>query len=225
MVRTLLVDDEVAFSESLAQGLSEHEFDVTLAHDGPSGFQLAKDPRFELVVLDLMLPGLSGLEVCRRLREDDVGTPVLMLTARDREADEAEALNIGADDYLRKPFSFAVLLARCRALQRRGGRDGWGELVVGDLALDPGRRLARRGAELVRLSRREAALLEYLMRAPGQVRCRQDILAHVWPDLEDAETNVVDVYVGYLRRKIDLPFGTTMLRTRRGLGYQVAADP
>ncbi|HEY6933145.1 MAG TPA: response regulator transcription factor [Marmoricola sp.] len=221
MVSVLVVDDEVPFAERLANGLAEHEFEVTVAYDGNTGLRLARDPRFDLVVLDLMLPGLSGVEVCRRLREDDIGTPVLVLTARDQEEDETEALNQGADDYLRKPFSFDVLLARCRALQRRGGRDGWGELVVGDLSLDPRRRCARRGPQVISLSRREAALLEYLMRAPGQVRCRHEILAHVWGDLEDPESNLVDVYVGYLRRKIDLPFGTSTLQTVRGQGYRV----
>jgi DNA-binding response OmpR family regulator len=216
----LVVDDEIRFARALAKGLDDHGFEVSLAHDGLEGYRLAKEPRFDVVVLDIMLPGLSGMEVCRRLRQEDVGTPILMLTARDSDADETDALDCGADDYLRKPFSFAVLVARCRALVRRGGREGWPELAVGDLALDPGRRIARRGSVQVQLSRREAALLEYLMRSPGRVLSKEDILEHVWGEA-DRDTNVVEVYIGYLRRKLDQPFGTHTVRTVRGQGYQL----
>ncbi len=219
MAQILLVDDEVRFARTLGEGLTDEGFQVHLAHDGFEGYRLAKEPEFEVIVLDIMLPGLSGVEVCRRLRADDVATPILMLTARDGESDEADALDSGADDYLRKPFSFTVLVARCRALLRRGGREGWSELVVGDLALDPGRRMARRGDAQVHLSRRETALLEYLMRSGGEVRSKDEILDHVWGDVEDRGTNLVEVYVGYLRKKLDQPFGTNTLRTHRGHGY------
>jgi two-component system OmpR family response regulator len=142
-----------------------------------------------------------------------------MLTARDADADETEALDVGADDYLRKPFSFTVLVARCKALLRRGGREGWSELIVGDLALDPSRRVARRGNVQIHLSPRETALLEYLMRSRGQIRSKDEILERIWGEVEDRPTNVVEVYVGYLRKKLDQPFGTTTLRTIRGQGY------
>jgi two-component system, OmpR family, response regulator len=221
MASVLLVDDEVRFARALGQGLTDHGFDVCLAHDGYDGYRLAKESQYDLVVLDIMLPRLSGVEVCRRLRAEDVGTPILMLTARDAVADETDALETGADDYLRKPFAFAVLVARCRALVRRGGRGGWSELVVGDLVLDPARRIARRGEVSIHLSRRETSLLEYLMRSRGSVRSRDEILEQVWGDLDEAGTNLVEVYVGYLRKKLDQPFGTHSLRTVRGQGYQL----
>src|SRR5512141_2070310 len=162
MANILLVDDEVLFAQTLGAGLRDQGFEVRLAHDGREGYRLAKDPSFDVVVLDIMLPRMSGVEACRRLRAEDVATPILMLTARGAVSDETDSLDAGADDYLRKPFSFKVLVDRCRALQRRGGREGWSELVAGDLVLDPGLRVARRGDVPITLSRREAALLEYL---------------------------------------------------------------
>ena len=221
MPNILVVDDEVRFARSLAEGLADQGFEVRLAHDGYEGHRLAKEPQFDIVVLDIMLPGLSGVEVCRRLRAEDVSTPILMLTARDAEADETGALDIGADDYLRKPFSFAVLVARCRALLRRGSREGWSELVVGDLVLDPARRVARRAGVPIHLSKRETAMLEYLMRSPGVVLSKEQILQRVWGDPENRGTNLVEVYIGYLRKKLDQPFGTSVLRTVRGQGYKV----
>jgi two-component system, OmpR family, response regulator len=225
MPRILLVEDEVRLASTVGRRLTDQGFEVRLAHDGYEGLRLAKEPQVNLVVLDIMLPGISGTEVCRRLRAEDVGTPVLVLTARDADADETDALDNGADDYLRKPFSLAVLVARCNALLRRGGREGWSELVVGDLVLDPGRRVARRGHQQICLSRREAALLEYLMRSRGRVRSREEILEHVWGDVENRATNVVDVYLGYLRKKLDQPFGTASLRTVRGRGYRLESSP
>jgi two-component system OmpR family response regulator len=217
--RILLVEDDVRLARTVANGLRDQSFQVRLAHDGYEGFRLAKEAEVGLIVLDIMLPGLSGIEVCRRLRADDLGTPILMLTARDADADETEALDVGADDYLRKPFSFTVLVARCKALLRRGGREGWSELIVGDLVLDPGRRVARRGNVQIHLSRRETALLEYLMRSRGQIRSKDEILERIWGEVDDRATNIVEVYVGYLRKKLDQPFGTTTLRTVRGQGY------
>jgi two-component system, OmpR family, response regulator len=219
MAKILVVEDEVPLALTVANGLKDQGFQVRLAHDGYEGFRLAKEPQVGLIVLDIMLPGLSGIEVCRRLRSDDLGTPILMLTARDADADETEALDVGADDYLRKPFSFTVLVARCKALLRRGGREGWSELIVGDLVLDPSRRVARRGNVQIHLSPRETALLEYLMRSRGQIRSKDEILERIWGEVEDRPTNVVEVYVGYLRKKLDQPFGTTTLRTIRGQGY------
>jgi two-component system OmpR family response regulator len=217
----LVVDDEVRFARTLAQGLTDQGFEVRLAHDGYEGYRLAREPTFDVVVLDIMLPGLSGVEVCRRLRAEDVGTPILMLTARDADSDETAALDIGADDYLRKPFSFAVLVARCGALLRRGGRQGWAELVVGDLTLNPALRTVRRGDVQIHLSRRESALLEHLMRSQGRVLSKEEILEHVWGELDVRETNLVEVYVGYLRKKLDQPFGRSIVRTVRGHGYQL----
>ena len=224
MAKILVVEDEVRLARIVANGLMDQGFQVRVAHDGYEGFRLAKEPEVGLIVLDIMLPGLSGIEVCRRLRADDVGTPILMLTARDADADETGALDVGADDYLRKPFSFAVLVARCKALLRRGGREGWSELIVGDLVLDPSRRVARRGDVEIHLSPRETALLEYLMRSRGQIRSKDEILEHIWGEVEDRATNIVEVYVGYLRKKLDQPFGTTTLRTVRGQGYRLE-DP
>ena len=219
MAKILLVEDEVRLARTVANGLMDQGFQVRLAHDGYEAFRLAKEPEFGLIVLDIMLPGLSGIEVCRRLRADDLGTPILMLTARDADADETDALDKGADDYLRKPFSFSVLVARCKALLRRGGREGWSELIVGDLVLDPSRRVARRGKVQIHLSPRETALLEYLMRSRGRIRSKDEILERIWGEVEDRPTNIVEVYVGYLRKKLDQPFGTTTLRTIRGQGY------
>jgi DNA-binding response OmpR family regulator len=221
----LLVDDEESVRTLLTFPLERDGYTVVQAADGEEALVRFDDQPVDLVVLDIMLPGISGTEVCRRLRAEDVGTPVLVLTARDADADETDALDNGADDYLRKPFSLAVLVARCNALLRRGGREGWSELVVGDLVLDPGRRVARRGHEQICLSRREAALLEYLMRSRGRVRSREEILEHVWGDVENRATNVVDVYVGYLRKKLDQPFGTASLRTVRGRGYRLESSP
>lgn len=216
----LVVEDEVRLARAVAEGLGDHGFDVAMAHDGHSGYRLAKQLDVELVVLDLLLPGMSGVEVCRRLRQEGIWTPVLVLTAKDGEADEAEALEVGADDFLRKPFSYRVLVARCRALLRRGPTDKPPQLSVGDLVLDPGRRTVSRGPTPIELTRREFALLEYLMRSPGAVCGKEDILRDVWgPASAGRDPNLVEVYIGYLRRKVDQPFGAESLRTVRGKGY------
>lgn len=220
MSHILLIEDEVPLAKALARGMEDRGHEVTLAHDGLVGYRLAKEPAFDVIVIDVMLPGVNGLEICRRLRDDHVDTPILVLTARVLESDETDALDTGADDYLRKPFSLEVLLARCRALTRRPGRrEGWNELVLGDLVLNPVRRVVRRGDLEVRLSRRETALLEYLMRARGQVFSKDDILEEVWGRTGNQDTNVVEVYVGYLRRKLDLPGRPSVVRTVRGQGY------
>jgi DNA-binding response OmpR family regulator len=222
MVRVLVVEDEVGLARALEDGFHDHGFTVTVAHDGFTGYRLAKESDFDVIVLDWMLPAMSGVEVCRRLRSEDVTTPVLVLTAKDGTTDETDALDMGADDYLRKPFTFSVLAARCNALLRRGvPGDGWSELIVGDLVLDPRRRTARRGHQTVELSRREAALLEYLMRAEGETRSKEEILRDVWGDPEARDTNLVEVYVGYLRKKLDVPFDSSMFRTVRGKGYRL----
>jgi DNA-binding response OmpR family regulator len=225
MVRVLVVEDEVGLAQSLQDGLSDHGYSVQVTHDGFSGYRLAKESEFDLIVLDWMLPGMSGVEMCQRLRSEDVAVPILILTSKDATSDETDALELGADDYLRKPFTFAVLVARCDALLRRGsGAAGWAELIVGDLVFDPRRRVVRRGHDQVELSRREAALLEYLMRAEGETRSKEDILRDVWGDPDARDTNLVEVYVGYLRKKLDAPYGTNLFQTVRGQGYRLEAS-
>ncbi|MGH3459446.1 response regulator transcription factor [Aeromicrobium sp.] len=222
MDRVLVVEDEVVLASALEDGFRDHGFNVSVAHDGFAGYRLAKESEFDVIVLDWMLPAMSGVEVCQRLRAEDVATPILILTAKDAATDETDALDLGADDYLRKPFSFEVLVARCNALLRRGAPgEGWSEVIAGDLVFDPRRRTARRGHEVIDLSRREAALLEYLMRADGGTRSKEQILQDVWGDPDTRDTNLVEVYVGYLRKKLDLPFGTNMVRTVRGKGYRL----
>jgi DNA-binding response OmpR family regulator len=209
----------VRLARALAEGLESRGFTVTLRHDGQSGYRQAKEREADVIVLDLMLPVLSGAEVCARLRAEGVRTPILVLTAREGESDETDVLNLGADDYLRKPFSYDVLVARCRALLRRASAGGPEELVVGDLVLDPRRRTLRIGETPIDLTRREFALLEYLMRNRDRPRTKQEILDHVWGVGSVRDANVVEVYVGYLRRKVDVPFGRTTVRTVRGQGY------
>ena len=218
-MEVLVIEDEVRLARALAQGLESRGFTVTLCHDGQSGYQQAKEREADVIVLDLMLPVLSGAEVCARLRAEGVRTPILVLTAREGESDETDVLNLGADDYLRKPFSYDVLVARCRALLRRASAGGPEELVVGDLVLDPRRRTLRLGETPIELTRREFALLEYLMRNRDRPRTKQEILDHVWGAGSARDANVVEVYVGYLRRKVDVPFGRTTVRTVRGQGY------
>jgi two-component system, OmpR family, response regulator len=220
-VRILLVEDESRLAGAIARGLEDHGFAVELARDGSTGYWKAHEQDFDAIVLDIMLPELSGYEVCRRLRAEQVWTPILMLTAKDGEYDEADALDLGADDYLRKPFSYVVLVARLNALLRRGAPTRPTELTVGDLVLDPGRRTTRRGGAPIELTPREFSLLEYLMRNAGQTRSKYEILEHVWGADFDRDPNVVEVYIGYLRRKIDQPFDRTTIDTVRGHGYQL----
>lgn len=218
-MRVLVVEDELRLASAIERGLTDRGFEVTSTHDGHAGYRLAKESTFDTIVLDLMLPGMPGLEVCRRLRAEGFWTPILVLTAKDRESDETDCLNLGADDYLRKPFSFSVLVARCRALARRGPVVMPAELTVGDLVLDPRRRTVRRGERPIPLTHREFALLEYLVRNRGQVRSKEEILHEVWGETAERDPNVVEVYIGYLRRKVDQPFGTSSVSTVRGQGY------
>jgi DNA-binding response OmpR family regulator len=220
-VRILVVEDERRLARAIGHGLEDHGFAVELAHDGDTGLWLAREQEFDAIVLDLMLPGLPGDEVCRRLRAEGCWTPILILTARDSDDAEAGGLDLGADDYLRKPFSYLVLIARLNALLRRGAPARPAKLVVGELELDPARRTVRRGTTGIELTRREFSLLEYLMRNAGQTRSKAEILDHVWGADFDREPNVVEVYIGYLRRKIDQPFGTATIETVRGHGYLV----
>ncbi|MDT0545065.1 MULTISPECIES: response regulator transcription factor [Streptomyces] len=223
-MRVLVVEDHPALGRALVHGLTAEGFAVDLAVDGEEGLLRAADTSYDVVVLDIMLPRLNGYDVCRRLRAAENWTPVLMLTAKDGEYDEADGLDIGADDYLTKPFSYVVLTARLNALMRRGGRPRPAVLRVGDLRLDPGDRTCRRGTVPVELTTREFSLLECLVRRPGEVLSKQDILTHVWTDHFDLDPNVVEVYIGYLRRKIDEPFGRRTIQTVRGAGYRLADD-
>jgi len=222
-MRVLVIEDEVALADAVARGLTAEGFEVEVTHDGGEGFDLAKSGQFDLIVLDIMLPTMNGYRVCRGLRDAEVWTPILMLTAKDGEYDEAEALDTGADDFLSKPFSFVVLVARLRALARRRSDHNLQPLEVGDLHLDPVSRSCRRGDEPIALSPREFALLDALMRHPGEVISKTDLLERVWGVDFDGDPNVVEVYVGYLRRKVDRPFERHDLETIRGGGYRIGS--
>jgi len=220
-VKVLIVEDEPVIADALCRGLSGEGFVVTVAANGPDGLWQATEFAFDVIILDVMLPGLSGYEVCRRLRRGGFGVPVLMLTAKDGEHDEADGLDLGADDYLTKPFSFVVLLARLRALLRRAPGERSPVLAVGDLSVDPASRRVWRGQIEVRLTAREFSLAEYLVRRKGQVVSRSQIAEHVWDAQLDVDSNVVEVYIGYLRRKLDQPFGLATIETVRGVGYRL----
>ena len=224
-VRVLVVEDERRLAAAVKRGLEAEGFVVDLAYDGVSGLHMAREGGYDSVVLDIMLPGLSGYRVCAQLRAEENWVPVLILSAKDGEYDQADGLDLGADDYLTKPFSYVVLAARLRALLRRGALPRPAVLRAGDLSLDPATRAVRRGEVTVDLTAREFSLLEYLLRRAGQVVAKAELLAHVWDDPEEiADLNVVEVYIGYLRRKIDAPFGRHAVRTVRGAGYLLAAD-
>ena len=222
-MRVLLVEDEVRLAENVRRGLSAEGFVVDVVHNGTDGLFNAEVNSYDVVVLDIMLPGLNGYEVCRRMRESGVWTPVLMLTAKDGEYDQTDAFDLGADDYLTKPFSFLVLVARLRALIRRGAPVRPAVLAAGDLTLDPATRTVRRAEVKITLTPREFGLLLFLMRHRGDVVSKTDILESVWDANYEGDDNVVEVYVGYLRRKIDQPFGRHAIETVRGAGYRLAA--
>ena len=223
-MRVLVVEDEVRLAEALQVGLQAEGFTADVAHDGEQGLHLAVERPYDAVVLDVMLPKLNGYRVCQRLRAAGNWVPVLMLSAKDGEYDQAEGLDVGADDYMVKPFSYVVLVARLRALIRRGAPARPAVLLAGDLGLDPAKHEVRRGGQPIELTPREFALLEYLMRRRDEVVGKQDILEHVWDAHYDGDPNVVEVYVGYLRRKVDAPFGRHSLQTIRGAGYRLTGD-
>ncbi|HEV7721112.1 MAG TPA: response regulator transcription factor [Iamia sp.] len=223
-MRVLVVEDEVALAASVKRGLEADGFAVDVAHDGVDGLWRAQETAYDVVVLDLMLPGMNGFQVCRRLRAAEVWTPILILTAKDGELDETEALDTGADDFLTKPFSHLVLVARLRALLRRGAPARPAVIAAGDLRLDPAGRRCWRGDIEIALTARELSVLEHLVRHAGQVVSKRDVLDHVWDDDFEGDPNIVEVYVRYLRRKVDIPFGRTSIETVRGSGYRLAAD-
>jgi two-component system OmpR family response regulator len=220
-MRILVVEDELKMASLIRRGLVEEGHATDVTPSGEDAVWMAEAHPYDVVVLDVMLPGLSGFETCRRLRNAGVWTPVLMLTARDAVHDRVAGLDAGADDYLTKPFSFAELLARLRALARRGGVERPAQLAVGDLVLDPATRQAWRGDTEIHLSPKEFALLEAFMRRPGQVLSRLQLLEHAWDFAYENRSNVVDVYVRYLREKIDRSFGTDSIETVRGVGYRM----
>ena len=220
-MRVLVVEDEARMAGLLKRALQEEGYAVDVAADGPEGLWLATENAYEAIVLDVMLPGLDGVQLCRRLREAGSWVPVLMLTARDGIDDRVRGLDAGADDYLVKPFSLLELAARLRALARRDGRSRPAVLAEGDLRLDPAAKRAWRAGDRVRLTPKEFALLEFFLRHPGRVLTRSQIIEAVWDFAYDGGSNVVDQYVNYLRRKIDIPFGRDDIETVRGMGYRL----
>ncbi|UGQ11574.1 response regulator transcription factor [Yinghuangia sp. ASG 101] len=223
-MRILVVDDDRDLALAVKRGLEQEGFAVDVAHDGTDGLWLATENPYAALVLDVMLPGVEGGELCAQLRAADNWVPVLMLTAKDGEADEARALDAGADDYLSKPFSYMVLVARLRALLRRGRRTRPLVLTVGDLTLDPAAHRVARDGRPIELTPRQFALLELLMTRAGEVLSKTAILDHVWDFAFEGDPNIVEVYVGQLRRRIDEPFGRTTLRTVRGVGYRLDTE-
>jgi DNA-binding response OmpR family regulator len=223
-VRVLLVEDEVRLAETIADGLVSEGFVVEVAGDGVTAVWAATESSFDVIVLDIMLPLLNGYDVLKQLRDREVWTPVLMLTAKDGEYDQTDAFDLGADDYLTKPFSFMILIARLHALTRRGTGKRPVVLTVGSLSLDPTRRLVTRRGVPIAVTAREYGLLHFLMRHAGDVISKIEILESVWDAAYSGPENIVEVYIGYLRRKIDTPFGLSTLRTVRGLGYRLDAD-
>lgn len=219
-----MVEDEKRLAAAVKRGLEDHGFTVELALTGTDGLWMATEEDYDAIVLDIMLPGVNGYKICASLREAGNWVPILMLTAKDGEFDEAEALDTGADDFLSKPFSFVVLVARLRALLRRGAAERPAVLSAGDLSLDPASHQCRRGDVEISLTPREFGLLEFLLRRAGEVVGKTQIIEHVWDVSFDGEQNVVEVYIGYLRRKVDAPFGRSAIRTVRGVGYRLDPD-
>ncbi len=220
-MRVLVVEDEPRLAASLKAGLAAEGFAVDVAADGAEALWYAAESSYDVIVLDVMLPVLSGYEVCRRLREQENWTPILMLTARDEELDEIEGLDVGADDYVTKPFSFEVVLARMRSLVRRGASERPTVIQVGELRYDPARRVVTRAGQVIELTSRELALMELFMRRAGVVITKAEILENVWDFAFEGDPNIVEVYVGRLRRKVDRPFGRTDIETLRGSGYRL----
>src|ERR1700719_3190362 len=222
-MRVLVVEDERRLAAAVRRGLQAEGFAVDVTHDGEDGLHLAGEGAYDALVLDLMLPKISGYRICRQLRAEKNWVPILILSAKDGEYDQADGLDLGADDYLTKPFSYVVLAARLRALLRRGAAPRPAVLRAGDLSLDPASRIVRRGETDIDLTAREFAMLEYLIRRAGQVVPKSELLDHVWDTSDSADLNVVEVYAGYIRRKVDAPFGRAALQTLRGAGYRLAA--
>ena len=223
-MRVLVVDDERRLARSLELGLEAEGFAVDVAHDGTDGLWMARENTYDAIVLDLMLPGINGYRVCATLRAEEDWTPILMLTAKDGEWDQVEGLDTGADDYLTKPFSFPVLVARLRAVARRGARERPTALEIGDLVVDTAAHRVRRGDVEITLTAREFAVLAFLARHKGDVVSKRQVLDSVWDGDFEGDPNIVEVYVRHLRNKVDRPFGREAIETVRGAGYRLASD-
>lgn len=223
-MRLLIVEDEANISEYLKRHLRAEGFDVDVASDGVTGLELALKNCYDAITLDIMLPGINGYRVCHEIRQAGLDTPILMLSAKNGEYDEADALEIGADDFLSKPFSLVVLVARLRNLLRRKGQSRDRALSVAGIQLDAAKRTVSRNGRAIELAPREFALLEYLMRHEGQVLSKAEILSHVWGPEFEGNDSVLEVYVGYLRKKVDTPFGRKSIRTARGVGYRIVDE-
>jgi len=223
-MRILVVEDEVRLAEGLRRGLEAEGFAVDVASTGTDGLWMAREQEYSAILLDIMLPGISGYRICETLRAEKNWTPILMLTAKDGEWDQVEALDTGADDYLTKPFSFAILLARVRALLRRGAGERPTIIEAGDITLDPASKRVARDGTVIEVTAREFAVLEFLMRRKGDVVSKREVLDGVWDFDFDGDPNIVEVYIGHLRNKIDRPFGRAAIETLRGSGYRLAAN-
>jgi DNA-binding response OmpR family regulator len=224
-MRVLIVEDEKKVAEFVARGLRAERFAVDVSNDGEGGWEMASACDYDLIILDLMLPGLSGLEVLKRVRRHNTQVPVLVLTARDGTAEKVENFEAGADDYLTKPFAFAELLMRVKALLRRGSTDRSSVLRVGDLEIDRKSQQVKRAGKRIELTSKEYSLLEYLAANPGRVLSRTMIIEHVWDQSFEGLTNIVDVYVRHLRSKVDVSQPTKLIHTVRGVGYCVSDEP
>lgn len=220
-MRVLLIEDDVTIARLLKEGLEDESYAVDVVHDGNEGYRTAVADDYDVIILDIMLPGMNGYEVCRALRNDGNKTPILMLTARDAERDIVEGLDTGADDYLDKPFSFDVLLARIRALLRRPNEKLEEILQVGDLKLDPSSKKVTRASQEINLTAKEYGVLEYLMRNKGKVLSKEQIISHVWDFDADVLPNNVELFIMFLRRKIDKPFESKLIHTVSGFGYKL----
>jgi DNA-binding response OmpR family regulator len=223
-MRVLVIEDDERLAAALHKGFVAEGFAVDVAHNGTDGLWMARDNPYDAIVMDIMLPKLNGFKICETLRHEKIWTPILMLTAKDGEWDQVEALDSGADDYLTKPFSYAVLLAHVRALVRRGMQERPPVLEVGDLSLDPATKRTSRGEVEVELTARELSVFECLMRRAGEVLSKREILQHVWDYDFDGDPNIVEVYIRHLRNKVDRPFERESIETIRGLGYRLKAD-
>jgi two-component system copper resistance phosphate regulon response regulator CusR len=223
-MRILVVEDEPTAAAVLSKGLREHAYAVDVAADGSAALEQASISDYDLIVLDVLMPGINGLEVCKRLRGEGIATPILMLTARGEPDQRVEGLDVGADDYLAKPYHFPELLARIRALLRRGPALASSMFTIEDLTIDTRTRRVRRGERVIQLTSKEYALLEYLARRHGEVVGRADIAEHVWDDSFDPMSNLIEVYIQRLRRKIDDDHRAKLLQTHRGAGYSLQAS-
>lgn len=225
-MRILVVEDEHKIANSIKKGLEIESYAVDVQYSGDQGYDLASSEDYDLIILDILLPGMSGIQICQKLREGQIHTPILMLTAKDQVSDKVEGLNAGADDYLAKPFAFEELLARIRALVRRPKENVGTILKIDDLYMDTNLVEVKRGEKVIQLSSKEYGLLEYLLRHPNQVLSKPQIINHVWDYEADVLPNTVEVYIGYLRNKIDKPFSSKkpLIKTIRGFGYKVSVN-